>query len=79
MSDDLRAQAESALQIVAERYNAALAELAAAETAAEAAAFHAKRLGLSQHDIARVMGPQWASSHNPQYPPVTDLQRPKED
>lgn len=77
MSEDLRAQAESALQVVAERYNAALAELAAAETAAEAAAFQAKRFGLSQHDIAHIMGPKWAAAHNPQYPPVTDLQRPK--
>lgn len=78
MPDDLRAQAESALRIVADRYNAALAELAEAEKSAETAAYQAKRQGLSQHDISRIMGPHWSASHNPQYPPVTDLQKPKE-
>ncbi len=76
MSTESRQQAEADLREVAERYAAAREALAAADAAALEAAYRAKLAGLSQHDIARVMGAEWASDHNPQYPPTLDLQSP---
>ncbi|TXH41257.1 MAG: hypothetical protein E6Q90_12220 [Actinobacteria bacterium] len=76
MSTESRQQAEAALREVAERYAAARAALAEADAAALEAAYRAKVAGLSQHDIARVMGDEWARDHNPQYPPTLNLQRP---
>lgn len=76
MSVETRAQAETQLRQVAQAYNDAAQALRTAESAATAAVQDAKRVGLSQHDIARIMGPVWGAEHNPQYPPVLDLQRP---
>ncbi len=76
MTDQTRAEAEQALREVAQQYDDALMLLKAAETRANQEVFKAKNAGLSQHDIARIMGEHWASDHNPQFPPVTDLQRP---
>lgn len=76
MTDQTRAEAEQALREVAQQYDDALMHLKAAETRANQEVFKAKNAGLSQHDIARIMGEHWASDHNPQFPPVTDLQRP---
>lgn len=78
MSTQTRAEAEASLHDVARGYDEALSALRAAEKAAENAVFNAKQAGLSQHDIARIMGPAWAADHNPQYPPVLDLQRRRE-
>jgi hypothetical protein len=78
MSTESRQQAEADLRAVAEQYAAARAALAEADAAALDAAFRAKQAGLSQHDIARVMGSGWASDHNPQYPPTLNLQQPSE-
>ncbi|MCB0914536.1 MAG: hypothetical protein KDC23_02385 [Actinobacteria bacterium] len=77
MSVETRAQAEAQLREVAQVYDAAVEAVKAAEAAAAEAVKDAKRIGLSQHDIARIMGPTWAADHNPQYPPVLDLQRPR--
>lgn len=79
MTEITRAQAEADLREVAERYAAAQEALTAAERDAEQAVFHAKRAGLSQHDIATIMGDAWNREHNPQFPPVLDLQAPRED
>ena len=76
MTSETRATAEAALEQVAQEYENAQAALKAAEEKAQAAARDAKLAGLSQHDIARVMGPVWASDHNPQYAPVLNLQPP---
>lgn len=76
MTTETRQQAETALRAVAERYAAARGALATAEAEALEAAYRAKVAGLSQHDIARIMGAQWANDHNPQYPPTTTLQQP---
>ena len=76
MTDQTRAEAEQALREVAQQSDDALMLLKAAETRANQEVFKAKNAGLSQHDIARIMGEHWASDHNPQFPPVTDLQRP---
>ena len=76
MTAQTRAEAEQSLREVAKDYDDALIRLRAAEARANVAVFHAKTAGLSQHDIARIMGEHWASDHNPQFPPVTDLQRP---
>ncbi len=74
MSNVSRDQAEASLRSVAQQYDDALAALKVAEQRAHQAAFEAKNAGLSQHDIATIMGSAWASANNPQYPPVTDLQ-----
>lgn len=76
MTTQTRAEAEQSLREVAKQYDDALMHLRAAEARANQAVFRAKTAGLSQHDIARIMGEHWASDHNPQFPPVTDLQRP---
>jgi hypothetical protein len=76
MSEHTRAQAEARLREVAQVYNEAFAALRTAKASAADAVKDAKGIGLSQHDIARIMGPIWAAEHNPQYPPVLDLQRP---
>lgn len=77
MSVETRAQAEAQLREVAQVYDKAVATLRAAEARTADAVKDAKRIGLSQHDIARIMGPTWSADHNPQYPPVLDLQRPR--
>lgn len=77
MSIETRTQAEAQLREVATVYDEAVAALKVAKERAAAAVVDAKKVGLSQHDIARIMGPVWASEHNPQYPPVLDLQRPR--
>lgn len=76
MTEQSRESAERELQAVAEQYRAAQAAVAEAEKHAETAVFNAKRAGLSQHDIARIMGDPWNREHNPQFPPTMDLQRP---
>lgn len=78
MSTQTRAEAESRLREVARAYDAAVAAVTAAKKEAEDAVFQAKQSGLSQHDIARIMGPVWGAEHNPQFPPVLDLQRKPE-
>jgi hypothetical protein len=78
MTEHSRESAEQELQAVADDYRAARAAVAAAEERAEAAVFNAKRAGLSQHDIARIMGDPWNREHNPQFPPTIDLQRPRD-
>lgn len=62
---------------VAKVYDEAVATLKTAKERAEMAVKEAKKVGLSQHDIARIMGPVWGADHNPQYPPVLDLQKPR--
>lgn len=78
MTEQSRETAELELQAVAEQYRAAQSAVADAEKRAEAAVFNAKRAGLSQHDIARIMGDPWNREHNPQFPPTMDLQTPRE-
>lgn len=78
MTAQTREQAEAALADVAVQYREALATLQAAEREAEEAVFRAKEAGLSQHDISRIMGEPWTREHNPQFPPVLDLQKPRE-
>jgi hypothetical protein len=75
MSAQTRAEAEARLREVATVYDQAVAAVTAAKKDAEDAVFQAKQAGLSQHDIARIMGPVWGAEHNPQFPPVLDLQR----
>lgn len=77
MTQQSREDAERALQAVADEYRAAQAAVAAAEERAEAAVFNAKRAGLSQRDIAHIMGDPWNREHNPQFPPTTNLQTPR--
>lgn len=77
MSIETRSQAEAQLRDVAKVYDEAVATLKSAKERAEAAVKEAKNVGLSQHDIARIMGPVWGADHNPQYPPVLDLQKPR--
>lgn len=76
MTAHTRADVEERLREVAQVYNDAVAAVRAAESTAAEAVKDAKTFGLSQHDIARIMGPIWAADHNPQYPPVLDLQQP---
>lgn len=78
MTDITRAQAETALTDVARSYNNALAQLRQLEATALEAVKDAKQAGLSQHDIATIMGPEWAAEHNPQFPPVTNLSAPRD-
>lgn len=77
MTAQTREEAEAALAVVAQEYGEALAALQTAERNAEQAVFRAKDAGLSQHDIARIMGEPWTREHNPQFPPVLDLQKPR--
>lgn len=79
MTVQTREEAEAALAVVAKEYGEALAALQQAERNAEQAVFRAKDAGLSQHDIARIMGEPWTREHNPQFPPVLDLQKPRPD
>lgn len=78
MTEQSRETAERELKAVADQYRAAQAAVASAEKEAEAAVFNAKRAGLSQHDIARIMGDPWNREHNPQFPPTMDLQNSRE-
>lgn len=77
MTSQTREEAEAALAVVAQEYAKALAALQTAEQNAEQAVFRAKDAGLSQHDISRIMGEPWTREHNPQFPPVLDLQKPR--
>jgi hypothetical protein len=74
-----RSEADAALRQIALDYERAWANLEDVEQRAMAAARQAKSAGLSQHDIARILGPRWGSRHNPQFPPVTTMQdQPRE-
>ena len=74
MNEQSRTAAEARLRQVAGVYDDAVAAMNRAKKSAEEAVFEAKQAGLSQHDIARIMGPVWGADHNPQFPPVLDLQ-----
>ncbi len=73
MTTEDRRRAEEELVAAGAEYKRALDGLAAADARAGRAAKAAKLAGVSQHEIAKVMGEDWAKDNNPQYPPVTNL------
>ena len=75
MTTEPRTEAEQELVAASAKLREAQAELAAAKARAAEATRAAKRAGISQHGIVRVMGEEWAKENNPQYPPALDLER----
>lgn len=74
-----REEASAALRQIAVDYERAWANLDDIEARALSAVREAKVAGMSQHDIARIMGARWGGRHNPQFPPVTTMQeQPRE-
>ena len=69
-----REDATAALRSMAVDYERAWANLDDVEARALSAVKAAKDAGLSQRDIARIMGSRWGGRHNPQFPPVTTMQ-----